>query len=84
MTNWCEKKSGFYINSNAEEYYECIDDPNPNTFQRYKKQCIEYEKILTGNEPWWCMYFEDDKFISEGTKKVVIHIEQMCNKRTRW
>ena len=26
-------------------------DPNPNTFEVYKKQCIEYEKILTGHEP---------------------------------
>ena len=65
---WGDRLAGFYT-SNAEEYYGC--DPNPNTFQRYKKQCIEYEKILTGNEPY--MYFEDDKFISEGTKKVVIH-----------
>ena len=46
-------------------------DPNPNVWNVYKKQCVEYEKILTGNEPY--MYFEDDKFICEGAKKVVIY-----------
>lgn len=65
---WGDRLAGFYT-SNAEEYYGC--DPNPNTFQRYRKQCIEYEKILTGNEPW--ISLSSDTFISEGTKKVVIH-----------
>ena len=40
---------------------------NPNVFEQYKKQCVAYEKILTGNG---YMYFEDDKFISEVQRKL--------------
>ena len=40
---WGDRLCGFYA-SNAKEYIGC--DPNPNTYERYKKQCIEYERLL--------------------------------------
>ena len=46
---WGDRLCGFFASKSAEMYIGC--DPNPNTFEVYKKQCIEYEKILTGNEP---------------------------------
>lgn len=66
---WGDRLCGFFASKNTEEYYGC--DPNPYTFARYKLQCVEYEKILTGKEPTieeW-----DDHFVSIGSKKVVIY-----------
>ena len=37
---WGDRLCGFYT-SNASHYVGC--DPNPNTFEIYKKQCVEYE-----------------------------------------
>lgn len=65
---WGDRLCGFYT-SNASHYVGC--DPNPNTFERYKKQCIEYETILTGNTP--NLIEQDDYFSCIGSKKVEIH-----------
>jgi len=45
---WGDRLAGFYC-SNATEYYGC--DPNPSTFEMYKKQCVAYEKLLGCNNP---------------------------------
>ena len=45
---WGDRLAGFYC-SNALAYYGC--DPNPETFEMYKKQCVEYERLLGCNNP---------------------------------
>jgi len=45
---WGDRLAGFYT-SNAKFYVGC--DPNPNTFERYKKQVFEYEKLLGNKNP---------------------------------
>lgn len=64
---WGDRLAGFYC-STAQEYYGT--DPNEQTFAVYKKQCIEYEKLL-GHK------FEieegEDYFIINGAKRVEIH-----------
>ena len=66
---WGDRLCGFFASKSAEMYIGC--DPNPNTFEVYKKQCIEYEKILTGYEPK--ITETKDRFMSVGEKKVVIY-----------
>ena len=65
---WGDRLCGFYA-SNAKEYIGC--DPNPNTYERYKKQCIEYERLLGNIEA----SIEENKgfFVCEGEKKVTIY-----------
>ncbi len=41
---WGDRLAAFYCTKIAEKYYGC--DPNPNVYESYKKQCIEYEKLL--------------------------------------
>ena len=41
---WGDRLAGFYATPNAESYYGC--DPNEVVFETYKKQCIEYERLL--------------------------------------
>jgi len=65
---WGDRLAGFY-SSNAKEYIGC--DPNPNTFEVYKKQCIEYEKILGNGNPK--IQEQKDMFIMDGEKKVTIY-----------
>ena len=65
---WGDRLCGFYT-SNASHYVGC--DPNPNTFEIYKKQCVAYEKILTGQEP--DMMELHDQFSCIGSKKVEIY-----------
>ena len=45
---WGDRLAGFYA-SNAFFYVGC--DPNPNTFERYKEQCLYYEKLNGCNDP---------------------------------
>ena len=56
---WGDRLAGFYT-SKAIEYVGC--DPNPQTFQVYKDQCISYEEMLGCQNPeitenikegWW-------------------------------
>ena len=66
---WGDRLCGFYASNYTTDYIGT--DPNPNTFERYKKQCISYETILTGNAP--DIKESDDRFICEGLKRVVIY-----------
>jgi len=64
---WGDRLCGFY-SSNAKMYIGC--DPNPYTFERYKQQVRDYEKIL-GNDNVKITE-KPDMFISEGKKQVMI------------
>ena len=65
---WGDRLAGFYT-SNAKEYIGC--DPNPNTFELYKKQVTEYEKILGNN----ILSIKEDKnkFTINASKRVTIY-----------
>jgi len=64
---WGDRLAGFYATPGTEWYVGC--DPNPEVFETYKKQCIEYERLL-GIEP---LIVEDEKFFSiSGSKSVEI------------
>jgi len=43
---WGDRLAGFYATSSTKLYVGC--DPNPDVFEVYKKQCLEYEKMLGG------------------------------------
>lgn len=45
---WGDRLAGFYC-SKAQIYRGC--DPNPQTFEMYKRQCITYEKLLGCDNP---------------------------------
>ena len=45
---WGDRLAGFYA-SKAINYFGT--DPNPSVYEVYKKQCVEYEKLLSGIEP---------------------------------
>jgi hypothetical protein len=45
---WGDRLAGFYC-SKAQIYIGC--DPNPITFEMYKKQCLTYEKLLGCDNP---------------------------------
>lgn len=64
---WGDRLAGFYCSS-AKEYYGT--DPNDQTFERYKRQCIEYEKMLGGK---YTVEEGDDYFIIDGSKHVEIY-----------
>jgi hypothetical protein len=65
---WGDRLAGFYTTNTATEYYGF--DPNPVTFENYKKQCLAYEKILGNPNP---EIIEDGRvFRVEGIKKVII------------
>ena len=66
---WGDRLCGFFA-SNASEYIGC--DPNPNTYERYQQECIEYERIL-GNESNPLVQVNSNRFQSQGTKKVTIY-----------
>lgn len=46
---WGDRLAGFYTTPSVEKYFGC--DPNENTFETYKEQCIWYETTLTGKPP---------------------------------
>ena len=64
---WGDRLAGFYGTHCTESYVGC--DPNPQTFEMYKKQCIFYEKVLGVHAK---LTEKDDFFICEGRKKVKI------------
>ena len=66
---WGDRLCGFYASKRTTHYIGT--DPNPATFERYKKQCITYETILTGKEP--DIFETEDYFSCIGSKKVEIH-----------
>jgi hypothetical protein len=41
---WGDRLAGFYATSSTKLYVGC--DPNPDVFEVYKQQCVEYEKLL--------------------------------------
>ncbi len=45
---WGDRLAGFYATPNTRLYVGC--DPNPEVFEVYKKQCLEYERLL-GSTP---------------------------------
>jgi hypothetical protein len=64
---WGDRLAGFYC-SDAKEYYGF--DPNPDTFEVYKTQCLYYERMLGNPSP--CVVEMDDYFYIDGIKKVLI------------
>jgi len=64
---WGDRLAGFYT-SNAKFYVGC--DPNPNTFERYKKQVFEYEKLLGNKNPE--IQEHNNYFVCYGKKHVSI------------
>jgi hypothetical protein len=66
---WGDRLAAFFATPNATEYYGC--DPNPETFERYKKQCIEYSKLLEGGEKF-VITEKTDLFKFESPRKTVI------------
>lgn len=65
---WGDRLAGFYATPSTEYYVGC--DPNPEVFETYKTQCLEYEKILGGN----CTIVEKEKyFYCKGIKTVEIY-----------
>jgi len=64
---WGDRLAGFYATPMTEAYYGC--DPNPATFETYKTQCLEYERLL-GTDPK--ITEGPDWFECRGKKLVVI------------
>ena len=62
---WGDRLAGFFC-SNAEAYYGC--DPNDQTFEMYKKQCIEYAGLL-GED--YTLEEETDHFVFTSRTKMV-------------
>ena len=65
---WGDRLAGFYA-SDAKLYIGC--DPNPVTFEKYKLQCVMYERLL-GNENPRIEEDTDECFSIEGNKRVLI------------
>ena len=66
---WGDRLCGFYAGNYTTHYIGT--DPNPATFEIYKRQCIYYERILTGKEPE--LVEQEDYFSCIGSKKVEIY-----------
>jgi hypothetical protein len=69
---WGDRLAGFYC-SNAVDYLGC--DPNTASYELYKKQCMEYEKLLSSPLFPVDIVFEDhgDWFEVRGNKRVRIY-----------
>jgi len=66
---WGDRLAGFYATANTHLYVGC--DPNPETFEVYKKQCLFYEKTLGfSNKP--ILIEKEDYFECIGGKTVKI------------
>lgn len=70
---WGDRLAGFYTSRLTEEYLGC--DPNTETYNHYKNQCLEYEELL--NSPLFPteITFTDhgDWFEVVGNKRVRIY-----------
>lgn len=64
---WGDRLAGFYATNSTQFYVGC--DPNPAVFETYKKQCIEYEKLLGSNPT---LVENDNHFTCTGIKTVEI------------
>ena len=66
---WGDRLAGFYATYGTELYVGC--DPNPEVYQTYKDQCLEYENLLGYDAAVLQEY--DDHFVCIGSRKVVIY-----------
>jgi hypothetical protein len=66
---WGDRLAGFYATNNTELYVGC--DPNPEVYETYKDQCLEYENMLGCNTA--VLEDKGDHFIVTGIKKVIIY-----------
>lgn len=74
---WGDRLAGFYATPNTKLYVGC--DPNPETFEVYKKQCLEYERLL-GSKP---VITESVNYFScKGVKHVEIY--KMPSEDVNW
>jgi len=64
---WGDRLAGFYGTPKTKLYVGC--DPNPDVFEVYKKQCVEYEKII-GDTPQ--LIEQENYFECHGKKTVKI------------
>ena len=64
---WGDRLCGFYA-SGANVYIGC--DPNPNTYERYKLQAVEYERLLGNNNP--TLKESKNRFRLIGNKRVML------------
>jgi hypothetical protein len=65
---WGDRLAGFYGTRCTEKYVGC--DPNPEVYNVYKQQCIEYERLL-GQTPVLTEYH--NYFTCVGSKSVTIY-----------
>lgn len=70
---WGDRLAGFYVSKNTKEYLGC--DPNPQSYEIYKKQCLAYEELLQSPLFPEEIVFEDhgDWFEVRGNKRVRIY-----------
>jgi hypothetical protein len=66
---WGDRLAGFYATHSTEMYVGC--DPNPEVYETYKDQCLEYENLLGCDSA--VLQDNGDHFVCLGTKKVVIY-----------
>jgi hypothetical protein len=66
---WGDRLAGFYATYDTELYVGC--DPNPEVYETYKDQCLEYENILGCDSA--VLQDNGDHFVCLGTKKVIIY-----------
>ena len=69
-SGWGDRLTGFYTTPKAEEYVGC--DPNGDVWKKYPDMCKRYERLL-GFKGDPIRYYNSEKFISEGNKKVTIY-----------
>lgn len=65
---WGDRLAGFYATTCTQTYVGC--DPNPDVFETYKKQCIEYETLLGSK---FQIVEKDKYFCCKGIKTVEIY-----------
>jgi hypothetical protein len=65
---WGDRLAGFYATKCTNRYVGC--DPNPEVFETYKQQCLEYERLL-GNTP--VLTESSHYFKCQGVKVVEIY-----------
>ena len=65
---WGDRLAGFYGTQSTEKYVGC--DPNPEVYNVYKQQCMEYERLLGNNAT---LIDNVDHFICVGSKTVLIY-----------
>ena len=66
---WGDRLAGFYATSCTQLYVGC--DPNPEVYETYKDQCLEYENLLGCDSAVLCD--NGDHFICTGIKNVIIY-----------